>query len=415
MKLTAKAAAALALGAENDKIWFDDDLAGFGHRLRRSHDGTRVLRSWVVQYRRAGGQRRVTLGDAAVLSADQARAAAKKILAQVALGEDPASERRERRDADKLTMRRVIAEYLDAKARKVKAKTMRGVRRYLLAEREEGKKTEGAYFRPLHGMAIAQVSRRDIALRLNVIEREHGEIVAARARTALSAFFVWAMQEGYVEQNPVLGTRRPEEGEGRSRVLSNVELVRVWDACDAIGEYGKVVRLLILLGARRAEVGGMRWSEISDLDGPQPTWRLPPERSKTKRPRLLPLLPMVAGIVRSVPQVVGKDTLFGARSRDGFTAWDKGKAELDARSGVSGFVLHDLRRSFSTKLHDDPLAIDPHIVSALLGHHRSDVSAIYNKAGYQVRLRSALAQWEDYLRALVAGGERKVLPMPRVS
>jgi integrase len=366
MRLTAKAVAALTLDAdENDKIWFDDDLSRFGYRLRRGAGG-KTLKSWIVQYRRAVGHRRVLLGSAEVLGVEAARQAARKVLGAVALGQDPQAERRERRDADKLTMRRVIAEYLDAKAGKVKAKTMHGARRYLLAERQEEEKTEGAYFRPLHGLAIDKVSRRDIALRLNVIEREHGEIVASSARIALSAFFVWAMQEGYVEHNAVIGTKRPSRGRPRERVLTDDELVRVWNACDDLGEYGKVVRLCLLLGCRRAEIGGMTWSEFSDLDGPQPTWCLPPERSKTKRPRLLPLLPMAASIIRSVPQVVGKDTLFGVRSGAGFTKWDRHKAQLDAHSGVSAFVLHDLRRTFSTKLHDDPLAIDPHIVSALL-------------------------------------------------
>ena len=53
MKLTAKAVAALILPAgKTDAIFFDDDMPGFGYRLRQS--GDKVGRSWCVQYRHAG-------------------------------------------------------------------------------------------------------------------------------------------------------------------------------------------------------------------------------------------------------------------------------------------------------------------------------------------------------------------------
>ena len=100
MRLDAKTVAALALDGKTDAIHFDDSMPGFGYRLRRSAGG-KVLRSWVVQYKRAGATRRLLLGSAEVLSAEQARQQAKKVLGKVALGEDPQGDRRERRDKDK--------------------------------------------------------------------------------------------------------------------------------------------------------------------------------------------------------------------------------------------------------------------------------------------------------------------------
>ena len=88
MKLDTKTVAALKLDGKQDAIHFDDQLAGFGYRLRQGAGG-KVLRSWIAQYRRAGATRRVLIGVGEVLSAEQARAAAKKLLAKVALGEDP--------------------------------------------------------------------------------------------------------------------------------------------------------------------------------------------------------------------------------------------------------------------------------------------------------------------------------------
>src|SRR5262245_2068826 len=98
MKLNAKLAAALVLGDKDDVIYFDDTLQGFGIRLRRSHDGTRILRSWVAQYRRGLVSRRLRLGSVGVRSPQGAREAARQVLAKVALGGDPVADRRAARN-----------------------------------------------------------------------------------------------------------------------------------------------------------------------------------------------------------------------------------------------------------------------------------------------------------------------------
>jgi hypothetical protein len=98
MKLTAKATAALVLPTDkNDHIEWDEDLKRFGYRLRKI--GDKVARSWVVQYRHAGNTRRMTLNS--ILTAGEARAEAEKILAKVALDQDPQSERNRRASADR--------------------------------------------------------------------------------------------------------------------------------------------------------------------------------------------------------------------------------------------------------------------------------------------------------------------------
>src|SRR5258708_3309423 len=140
MKLTTASLRSLLLPeGRNDAIHFDDELKGFGYRLRRS--GGRVLASWIVQYRRASGSRRMLIGSASVLSAEQARNAARKILAKVALGEDPQGDKAKRRDADRLTVRGVIGEYLATKEPVLRPTTFRDTTAYLV----------GPHFRALHG------------------------------------------------------------------------------------------------------------------------------------------------------------------------------------------------------------------------------------------------------------------------
>ena len=399
MKLTSKTVAGLKLPAgKTDHIEWDDDLPGFGFRLRMS--GDRVRRSWVVQYRRAGGTRRILLGSADVLNAEQAKAQAKKMLAAVALGGDPQADKAERRAKDAHSLRSVIDEYLVAKQSHVRPRTFYEVQRYL---------TE-SHFRPLHAMPIDTVARKDVAARLVAITREHGSVTAARARSALSALFVWALGHGLAEANPVIGTLKPADAAPRDRVLDDSELAAIWNACKD-DNYGRVVQLLALLGARRAEIAGMRWSEFDLTAG---TWSLPKERAKNKRALLLPLPTFALSIIKSVPARVGRDLLFGERAASGFTHWSEAKLALDARLAgkVKPWRLHDLRRTCATRMAD--LGVQPHVIEAVLNHyggHRAGVAGVYNRSPYEREMRAALALWAEHVRALVESGEKKVVPL----
>jgi integrase len=384
MRLDAKTVAALTLGDKRDIIHFDDTLTGFGFRLRLGAGG-KVLRSWVAQYRRAGASRRKLIGNADVVSAEQARAEAKKVLAAVALGEDPQADKAERRGKDRVTVKAVVDDYLADRESDWRGASARENKRYLT----------GPYFAPLHGLAIDKVTRRDVASRIIAVKREHGPIVAGAARAKLSAFFVWAMRQGLAELNPVIGTDPPKSAAPRERVLSDAELAAIWHTCGD-DDYGRIIRLLILLGQRRKEIGGMAWSEL-DLDAG--TWTLPKERAKNGKAHTLPLMPMALDIIKSVPRMASRDQLFGSRSAGGFSAWDLGKQALDKSSSVTEWTPHDLRRTFSTRLHEE-LNIPPHVVEALLNHfsgHRSGSARPYNMAKYLPQMRQALAQWERYV------------------
>jgi integrase len=394
MRFTQKALSALALSPrETDKIYWDVELSGFGFRLRRLADG-KVGRSFVCQYRHGGRSPRCKLGDAQKLSLEQARAAAKKILAKVALGEDPQASRAKERHTFKAT----VADFLAMKKRDLRVSTYRELVRYLT----------GSYFKPLHAMAIDQITRKDVAAALNRISVTSSDIVAAHARTALTGFFSHAVAHGFTESNPVVGTLKPKGSPPRERVLTDAELVAIWNATDGDSEHSKIIRLLILLGGRRAEIGGICWSEI-DLE--KGVWTLAGNRSKNSRAHPLPLMPMALAIIKSVPRLASRDQLFGTRCVDGFTTWVREKTRLDQRAGVTGWTTHDIRRSVATKLAD--IGVMPHVVEEILNHrsgHRSGVAGTYNRSVYG-EVRAALAMWEDHVRALAGGAPGKVIPL----
>ena len=165
---------------------------------------------------------------------------------------------------------------------------------------------------------------------------------AAAARRALSTFFAWTIAEGLLGNgaNPVDGARAPDDPASRDHTPTEAELVAIWKACGD-DDFGRIVRLLILLGNRRQEVGGMRWSELDLAAG---TWTLPGERSKNHRSLTVALPPPALAIIQSVPRT-SRDHLFGDRaaadSPDGPTPRRNWIAGWAARSGRGACTISD--------------------------------------------------------------------------
>jgi integrase len=259
-------------------------------------------------------------------------------------------------------------------------------------------------------MGITEITHPDIAARLSAITRKHSSHTAAAARRAISAFFRWAMQEGWCAANPVIGTRQPPEGKSRNRVLTNAELVAVWRACDD-DEYGRIVRLLILNGSRPQEIGGMRWSEFDPDD--LGTWTLPEERSKNYRAHIVDLSTAALAIIETVPRRQ-RDHLFGVRANRGFTLWAEGRTALDQRlaGAAKPFQLRDIRRTVATGMAD--IGIEPHVIEAVLNHysgHRAGVAGVYNRSPYRQAVKAALMRWADHVQALVEGRESNIIAL----
>jgi integrase len=404
LELNAKTIAALALprGKTEDFAW-DAELEGFGVRLRRRVDGE-LRRNWAVQYRANGHTRRMTLGDVNKVTPAQARDAARKLLARVELGHDPQAEKAAKRQQVARTFKAVVDDYLTAREPELRPVSRRINKLYLT----------GPYFRSLHGLAIDTITRTDVAACILAIARKHSGPTAAAARRALSAFFAWAIAGGLLGDgaNPVNGSHRPNDPMPRDNVLSNAELVTIWNAVGSDDDYGRIVRLLILLGARASEIGGMRQSEFDDAERPT-TWTLPAERSKNRRAHTIALPAAAAAIIAAVPHTE-RDHLFGARAGAGFTSWPWRKQELDRRLGeaVKSWRVHDLRRTVATGMAD--IGIEPHVVEAALNHfsgHRAGVAGVYNRSSYDRAVKAALARWSEHVLALVEGRESNVVAL----
>jgi integrase len=404
MKLTQRTVAALTLPpGKADAIYFDDALPSFGIRLRE-----RGSRMFVVCYRIGAKQRRITLGSTAILKVDAARGKAAELLAAVRLGRDPASEKAEARARAGDTFEAAIRRYLIRQKERLRPRSYSAAEFYLLT-----------HFGPLHPLPVAGINRRTIAERLSEIATSSGPSAADRARATLSAFFAWALREGLVEANPVVATNRHAPAKGRERVLTDTELAEVWHAAGD-GPYGTILKLLILTGQRREEIGAVRWSET---DFAARLIRLPSERTKNGRPHDVPLAEPAMRLLQAIPRRISQpDFVFGTSST-GFCGYSISKAALDERiaavrlaAGTAPMIpwtLHDLRRSVATGMGES-LGVAPHVVEAILNHvsgHKKGVAGVYNRATYEKEKRAALAMWADHLLATVEGCADKIVPL----
>ena len=404
MKLDAKTVADLTLAdGKTDQIFFDDDLPGFGFRVRV---GGR--RSFIAQYRVNGRTRRVTIG--ARLNAEEARKAARRILAAVEMGGDPQGDKARARLRAARTFKAIAADYLAAKKLELRPASYRGAELYL---------QRGTYFAALHPVAISDITLEDVATCVSAIARNHGSSTAKLARSYLSRMYSWCLGEGLCTANPVIGSNKPQTPASRERTLTDAEVAAIWNATDSANDYARIIRLLVLIGARREEIGGLRWSEV-DLN--RATITLPKERTKNGHAHIITLIGPALEILEQARAEQPSDRVhvFGAggigEAARGFSRWAHSKKLLDRElrdradralgEVVAPWRLHDLRRTAATGMGE--LGVQPHIVEAVLNHYERNP---YNHAAYESDKASAWARWTQHVTDIAAGKTQKIVAL----
>jgi integrase len=355
-------------------LW-DSTVIGFGARRQTTHV------HYYVRYRMNGGQVMKSIGrHGAPWTPETARNEARRLLGVVATGVDPYAQ-----SLSGEAFTTAVDRYLDRKRSSLKPTSFSDTERYL--------RNHAA---PLHRLTLAQIDRRKIAALLGDIETNSGSVARNRGRSALSAFFAWCIAEGLLDVNPVAGTSKANEGGSRERVLGRDELRRLWRGLGD-GPFDDVVRLLLLTGQRRDEIGDLSWPEVNLAQG---LITLPAIRVKNNRDHTLPLSAQAVAILSRQPHRNSSGFVFGDR---GFTTWSTAKAALDARLDIPAWRLHDLRRTMATQLGE--LGVQPHHIEAVLNHysgHRSGVAGVYQRAKYSDEMRAGLQRWADHLDQIVA-------------
>jgi integrase len=390
MKLTLNTLSKIDTGGKADFIAWDDDLPGFGLRIREGGS-----RNWVVQYKIGQQNRRMTIGSTKVHpNPDDARKVARKILSRVGLGEDPQADKAEAERATGDTFAAIVDRYLEVKREEIEA----GAFRESSYEGTELYLRRGYHTKPLHDMAIDKIALKDVALALDAVKKRSGPTTALRVRSNLSSLFAYAIGMGLRDDNPVINTLKPAVPNGgkRDRVLSEEELAAIWRNLPEDHDFGRIIKLLILTGCRADEIGALEWSEVN---GDQ--INLPPQRTKNGHAHTVHLSKLA---LEQLPERrEGRALVFGS-GRGGFQGYSKCKDALDAKLRFNtSWRIHDLRRSVAT--HMAEIGVLPHIVEATLNHlsgHKSGIAGVYNRATYDEERAAALDKWAGHVRHILA-------------
>ena len=347
-------------------VW--DAVPGFGVRV--SQGGSK---SFVVLL---GSGQRHTIGRYPLISLADARIEAKRLLAERTLG---------KRRMPTITFAEGIKLFLDTHYEGRRERTKHDSERLL-----------NRHFLPKLGkQRLEDITPHAVAGIIDKLKQTPSE--QRHALTAIGTFFRWSIRRRYLSNNPASGMMlapRP----ARQRVLSADEIAAVWQASQDDHPFDKIVRLCILLGQRRGEIGLLRAEYVKWTDR---TITLPPQIVKNNRAHTFPFGPMAEDILRTLPK---EGHLFPGRydPEASFQGWYKCKAELDAKlEDVEPWTLHDLRRTFATNLA--ALGVPPHVVEKLLNHATgtiSGVAAIYNRYKFMDEMREAIVKWEHRLAQL---------------
>jgi integrase len=244
---------------------------------------------------------------------------------------------------------------------------------------------------------LGDFSHKEAARRLSKIKSnsEHDH-----ALSAAKTFFTWCQSRRYIDDNPMRGLSTRGHT-SRARVLTDDELKAVWIAADQCGQFGVIVKLLTATGQRRGEIAAL---QTSWLDLENKTLTIPASVAKNGREHMFPIASMALNILQGMSiKSATCNLLFPARGTSApFNGWSKAKATLDDISGVSGWTLHDLRRTFATTLAE--LGCPIHIIERLLNHisgQISGVTAVYNRASYIDEMRQWITKYDAHLCGIV--------------
>lgn len=339
-----------ALKPEGREVFaWDSELKGFGLRIMPS--GRKV---YVVQYRAGRRTRRFKIGDANVLTPDEARREAKQILAHVSRGGDPSYDRQSRRVAPTMAglCDRVLEEYAPLHCKPATVKDYHSITRNHIKPR-------------LGAILIAEITRADIVGFHHALRDT--PYVANRAVAMLSKMLNLAEDWGLrsMGSNPARRIKKFREEE-RKRYLSPDEQIRLGCVLAMLEADGSetphviaAFRLLILTGCRLGEIRTLQWDFVTahHLELPD---------SKTGR-RRIPLPREAYEILESLPRRAGNPyVILGDTEHGPIINLQKPWRRIRQLAGIPDVRIHDLRHTYASVAVQS--GIDPFLLKEILGH-----------------------------------------------
>ena len=386
-KLTDVRVQSLKPKATRYEVW-DPAAAGFGVRVT-----PKGIKSFVYLYRFEGLARRMTIGRYPQLSLSKARL--KYASAKAALddkGIDPGRGLVEGRAASRIapTVIQLVDEYIEKWAMPRKRSW------------KEDKRLLAYDVIPILGRKkAAEVTRRDIRLLLDGIIDRGAPITANRVLAVVRKMFRFAVSRDIVPNNPCEAVEAPAKEASRDRVLSEPEIQTLWQSLNSnklkMTEPVRMsLRMILVTGQRKGEIVSARWDEMDLAAG---WWTIPGEKAKNGLPHRVPLSPLALELLKQIRKL-SSDSEFLFPSTHGnkairHDAVSKAVRRDESTLNVEHFTPHDLRRTAASQMAS--AGITRLVISKILNHVDSSVTAVYDRHSYDKDKRKALNAWARQL------------------
>jgi integrase len=355
----------LGLRALRPKATYYEVSAGGGLRVGVQPTGHK---SFLIRYRfpKGGRSRKLTFESNITLAA--ARREAAECFYALEKGTDPGVARDQRRQAARLaiadTLTAVVDEYFKREGHKLRTASNR--RRTL----------ERLVLPALGDRPIGAIKRSEIIRLLDRVEEKNGAAIAHGTLAYLRKIMNWHAVRDDAFASPIvrgMSRRRPLD-HARSRILSDDEICRVWQTAEADpSPFGALVLFLLLTAARRSEASNLMWAEVRGTD-----WLLPKVRNKTKLDLVRPLSTAAQRVLSRLPRV--GEFVFTTNGRQGLGGFQWRKQKFDEQCGVTGWTLHDLRRTARSLM--SRAGVNSDHAERCLGHAIGGVRGIYDRHAF---------------------------------
>lgn len=357
-----------------------------GHYVRVTPTGHKTFAA--VTRGPNGKQRWITVGSTKVLPIAEARERARQIIQRVHAGKSPIEPAAQ-------TFAAVVADWRKRHVEKNKLRSahevLRLIDRHLLPAWRDREFTG--------------IRRSDVAALLDRVEDRNGARQADYCLAIARGIMNWYAARHDDYGPPIVRgmARRSAHTHQRARILTDDELGRIWLAAENAGPFGGVVRLLLLTAQRRAKVIRMRWAEISD-DG---TWTIAKELREKGTAGAIALPEQALAIIHAQPCYGDNPFVFAGRGLAvPIGGISKFKAALDRAAGVSGWKLHDLRRTARSLMAR--AGITSEHAERTLGHALGGIEGTYDRYDYRGEKASALERLAHLIDAIVHPRDRVV-------
>jgi integrase len=364
-------------------VYPDPDLPH--HCIRVRPKGSKSPNTFTVVCRDPyGKQIWAKVGNTGAMTIEQADAKARDMIERIKAGEDPNPKPPPKPDS----VATIAEDWLTRHVEKNRLRSAAAMRRIVVN-----------HILP-HWAArpFVDIKRSDIAKLLDHVEDQHGDYMADNVLGVLRSISTWYAKRDDNYTPPFVGkmSRVPSDKRKRERVLDDAEIKSVWRAAEDAGQFGALVRLLLLTGQRRAKIVAMRHDDVNS----EGVWSIPKEPREKGNPGKLRLPKTALAIVRSMPRVGRNEYIFpGNKKGPRVFAFTRDRAALNKSSGTTGWRLHDLRRTARSLL--SRVGVRPDVAELIIGHAVGGVKEIYDRYPFEEEMADGLRRLETLIKSII--------------